>query len=159
MADEEEKKLRVVDRRMFTAEGDLRPDFEPEEPAAAPPPPTPPPKAPPPPPRTAAAPPPPDADAEQGADRPAAEPTSDFASIVRSLATTAYASLGLIPDPASGTRHREPAVARQMIDWLAVLEQKTRGNLTFEESDFLSRLLYELRLAFVEMTRSPAPKP
>ncbi|MBC8646588.1 MAG: DUF1844 domain-containing protein, partial [Thermoanaerobaculia bacterium] len=92
-------------------------------------------------------------------DRTETEPTSDFASIARSLATTAYAALGLIPDPASGTRHREPAVARQMIDWLAVLEQKTRGNLTFEESDFLSRLLYELRLAFVEITRSPAPKP
>jgi len=45
-----------------------------------------------------------------------------------------------------------------MIDWLAILEQKTRGNLTFEESDFLSRVLYELRLAFVEITRSPAPK-
>jgi hypothetical protein len=160
MADEEEKKLRVVDRRMFTAEGDLRPDFQPEEPVAAPPPPKPPP-----PPRSAAAAPPADAPpgAERGAgpgpERAESEPTSDFASIVRSLATTAYASLGLIPDPASGTRHREPAVARQMIDWLAVLEQKTRGNLTFEESDFLSRLLYELRLAFVEMTRSPAPKP
>jgi hypothetical protein len=153
MADEEEKKLRVVDRRMFTAEGDLRPDFQPEESAAAPPPP----KAPPPPARSAAAAPPPDT--EPGAERPETEPMGDFASIVRSLATSAYASLGLVPDPASGTRHREPAVARQMIDWLAVLEQKTRGNLTFEESDFLSRLLYELRLAFVEMTRPPAPKP
>ena len=158
MADEEEKKLRVVDRRMFTAEGDLRPDFEPEEPVAAPPPP---PKRPPPPPRSAPAAAPaaaPPADPEPGGERAEAEPTSDFASIARSLATTAYAALGLIPDPASGTRHREPAVARQMIDWLAVLEQKTRGNLTFEESDFLSRLLYELRLAFVEITRSPAPK-
>ena len=157
MADEEEKKLRVVDRRMFTAEGDLRPDFEPEEPVAAPPPP----KRPPPPPRSApaAAPAAGPAEAEPGGERAEAEPTSDFASIARSLATTAYAALGLIPDPASGTRHREPAVARQMIDWLAVLEQKTRGNLTFEESDFLSRLLYELRLAFVEITRPPAPKP
>jgi hypothetical protein len=142
---------------MFTAEGDLRPDYQPEEPAAAPPPP--PPRPAPPPPRSSAAAAPPPPDAERTPEAPETEPTSDFASIVRSLATTAYASLGLIPDPASGTRHREPAVARQMIDWLAVLEQKTRGNLTFEESDFLSRLLYELRLAFVEMTRSPAPKP
>ncbi|MFN2387336.1 MAG: DUF1844 domain-containing protein, partial [Thermoanaerobaculia bacterium] len=70
MADEEEKKLRVVDRRMFTAEGDLRPDFQPEEPAAAPPPPKP---APPPPPRNAAAAPPPP-DAERAAERPETEP-------------------------------------------------------------------------------------
>ena len=47
---------------------------------------------------------------------------------------------------------------RQMIDWLAVLELKTRGNISFEESDFLARVLYELRLAFVEITRPPAAK-
>jgi hypothetical protein len=151
--EEEEKPIRVVDRRMFTAEGDLRPDFKPEEPAPSK-------SAPPPPP-----PPRPSRTAERAEERkpaegePAAEPVSDFATMVRSLATTAYAALGLLPDPASGTRHRDPAMARQMIDWLSVLEAKTRGNLTFEESDFLSRVLYELRLAFVEMTRPPAPKP
>ena len=53
---------------------------------------------------------------------------------------------------------RDVATARQMIDWLATLEQKTRGNISFEESDFLSRVLYELRLAYVEMTR-PAKSP
>jgi len=42
-----------------------------------------------------------------------------------------------------------------MIDWLAMLELKTRGHLSFEESDFLARVLYELRLAYVEMTRPP----
>jgi hypothetical protein len=48
-------------------------------------------------------------------------------------------------------------VAQQMIDWLGMLEHKTRGNLSFEESSFLSGVLYELRLAFVEVSR-PAPK-
>jgi hypothetical protein len=43
-----------------------------------------------------------------------------------------------------------------MIEWLSVLEQKTRGNISFEESDFLSKILYELRLAYVEMTRPGA---
>jgi hypothetical protein len=42
-----------------------------------------------------------------------------------------------------------------MIDWLTVLESKTRNNLSFEESDFLARLLYDLRLAYVEVTRPP----
>lgn len=75
--------------------------------------------------------------------------------MIRSLASTAYSALGLLPDPA-GAGRRDPAMARQMIDWLAILEQKTRGNLSFEESDFLSRALYELRLAYVEVTRPPA---
>ena len=168
MAEEEEKPIRVVDRRMFTAEGDLRPDFEPEEtPAAAPSQAAPPRQAPPP--RPAAPPPAPPAAAKAERAEPAApsaaasgegldeepppgEPAGEFSAIVRSLATTAYSAMGLLPDP-SGARHRDPAIARQMIDWLGVLESKTRNNLSFEETDFLSRVLYELRLAFVEVTR------
>ncbi|MEP6767812.1 MAG: DUF1844 domain-containing protein [Acidobacteriota bacterium] len=187
MAEKEEKPIRVVDRRMFTSDGELRPDFEPEESAPEQPIPLPPPPQPPRPPspapetRSAAAPagaprpgpapepgpgPAPlggpaglgdediDDPGEDGA--PPAEPRGEFTAIVRSLATTAYSALGLLADP-TGARHREPAVARQMIDWLTVLESKTRNNLSFEESDFLSRVLYELRLAFVEVTR-PAPR-
>ncbi|MCA1581858.1 MAG: DUF1844 domain-containing protein [Acidobacteria bacterium] len=181
MAEKEEKPIRVVDRRMFTSEGELRPDFEPEESPpekAAPPPPPPPPAGPASPgpevrsaaaPSGAARPRPPsapsappaglgdEADEDPGGDGPPpAEPLGEFIAIVRSLATTAYSALGLLADP-TGARHREPAVARQMIDWLTVLESKTRNNLSFEESDFLSRVLYELRLAFVEVTR-PAPR-
>jgi len=167
MAGDEEKPIRVVDRRMFTPDGELRPDYQAEEPAeaaagspvagaaAAAAPPAAPAAAqpePPPPSPLAAAP----ADAS-GSDEPPAEPHdpgSDFTSLVRSLATTAYSALGLLPDP-SGIQRRDAVVARQMIDWLAMLEGKTRGNISFEESDFLARVLYELRLAFVEMTRPP----
>ena len=156
MAEREEKPIRVVDRRMFTPEGELRPGFEPEEPAAditSPP-------APPPPPRpvspAAEAAPPPAAEAPAPPQTEAgAEPRGEFARIVSSLATTAYSALGLLADPAAGPKHRDLTVARQMIDWLAVLEQKTRGNLSFEESDLLSRVLYELRLAYVEVGRAP----
>jgi hypothetical protein len=167
MAGDEEKQIRVVDRRMFTPDGELRPGYQAEEPAeaaealpdaaaAAAPPPAP-----------AAAPLEPAATATEsaaapgeapGLDEPPAEPGdpgSDFASLVRSLATTAYSALGLLPDP-SGVQRRDVVVARQMIDWLAMLEQKTRGNVSFEESDFLARVLYELRLAYVEMSRPPA---
>ena len=167
MAGEEEKPIRIVDRRMFTPEGDLRPDYEPEEapePPKAPTPPSRPAAAARPagsaaPPKEAARPsesePEPEPEPEgEPQDREPAEPRTDFASLIRSLATTAYSSLGLLPD-AAGTRRRDLAVARQMIKWLAVLEQKTRGNIPFEESDFLSRILYELRLAYVEMTRPP----
>jgi len=195
MGEKDEKPIRVVDRRMFTPDGELRPGFEPEEspePPAAPPP-RPPapagsrpsapqsapaspsasahasaaPQAPPASPASRApheAHEPPAApdlsgsgeetgedEAEPEGPPPSSEPRSEFTAIVRSLATTAYSALGLLPDP-SGARHREPAVARQMIDWLSVLESKTRNNLSFEESDFLSRVLYELRMAFVEVT-------
>jgi hypothetical protein len=125
---------------MFTPEGELRPDIQAEE---APPEPAP-----------APAPRPP-VEPREGTEEqppPQQEPRSDFASLVRSLATTAYSALGLLQD-APGGRRRDLGVARQMIDWLAVLEQKTLGNISFEESDFLSKVLYELRLAFVEMSR------
>ena len=171
MAEREEKPIRVVDRRMFTPEGELRPGFEPEE---APSPPLPRPTAPP----AAAAPASPPVLAEEAGSDPAeaaatgpdpeppptapeeeepsaaSEPRSEFARIVSSLATTAYSALGLLADPATGARHRDLTIARQMIDWLGVLEQKTRGNLSFEETDLLSRALYELRLAYVEVGRA-----
>lgn len=157
MAKDEEKPIRIVDRRMFTPEGELRPGFQPEEspgPAPAAPPPSLPPQAGP------VEPAGPPAGEKTGAavEEPpleSKEPGSDFASLVRSLATTAYSALGLLPDP-SGSRRREVGIARQMIDWLAVLEQKTRGNISFEESDFLAKVLYDLRLAYVETTRPPA---
>jgi len=158
MAKDEEKPIRIVDRRMFTPEGELRPDFQAEEspepaPAPAPPPPSPQPQAGP---VEPAGPPAGEETGAAGEEPPLeSEPRSDFASLVRSLATTAYSALGLLPDP-SGSRRREVGIARQMIDWLAVLEQKTRGNISFEESDFLAKVLYELRLAYVEMTRPPA---
>jgi uncharacterized protein DUF1844 len=157
MTKEEEKPIRVVDRRMFTSEGELRPDYEPEEqelprppaPEAAAPSPSlpteaegvgPVPEAPPP--------------GQEGTPEPR-EPRTAFGALVGWIATNAYAALGLLSD-AGGRAHRDLAAAKQMIDWLAILEQKTRGNLSFEETDFLSRALYELRLAFVEMSRRPA---
>ena len=160
MAEEEEKPIRVVDRRMFTPEGELRPEYRnvEEEPpgkapgaAAAPPPPSPSAPSPPPPPPTAPGEPPPEAE-----DREMAEPRTAFALIVQMLAMPAYASLGLVPDPATGRARVDRVAAREMIDLLAVLEQKTRGNLSFEETNYLSRVLYDLRLAFVEVSRKPA---
>ena len=145
---EEENPIRVVDRRMFTAEGDLRPGFEAEDrPEAAPAAPAPP------------APPAATAPVRESAPRgPAPEDTGEMLEIIRSLAATAYAALGIAPDSAEA-RRPEPAVARQMIDWLAALEQKTRGNLSLEESGLLGQVLYELRLAFMEVMGPSGPEP
>jgi hypothetical protein len=75
-----------------------------------------------------------------------------FAAFVLSLAHTAAVHFGDIPDPVSGQKSEVnlPA-AQQMIDILALLEEKTRGNLTAEERQLLDQILYELRLRFVEV--------
>ena len=75
-----------------------------------------------------------------------------FAGFVLSLAHTAAVHFGDIPDPVSGqTGSVNLAAAQQMIEILALLEQKTRGNLTAEERQLLEQILYELRLRFVEV--------
>ena len=80
-----------------------------------------------------------------------------FAAFVLSLAHTTAVHLGDVPDPASGQPSPPNlAAAFQMIEILALLEQKTRGNLTAEERQLLDQVLYELRLRFVEV-RSAAP--
>ena len=83
-----------------------------------------------------------------------------FAAFVLSLAHTAAVHFGDIPDPATGTPYPPNLqAAQQMIDILALLEQKTRGNLTAEERQLLEQILYELRLRYIEAARSGAPAP
>jgi hypothetical protein len=76
-----------------------------------------------------------------------------FTAFIVSLASSAAMHFGDIPDP-DGGRRPEPNLegARQMIDILALLEQKTKGNLTAEERQVLEQVLYELRLRFVEVS-------
>jgi hypothetical protein len=146
---EDEKAIRVVDRRMFTSDGELRPGFEADE--------TPePPQAPPP----AAAPSPAAPQAPAAPDAGGERPTSQaFLTLVSFLATNVYAALGIDAMTGKTLPHRDPAAAQQMIEWLVILEQKSRGNLNFEETDLLSRALYELRMAYVEAVRPPGREP
>ena len=74
-----------------------------------------------------------------------------FTAFVLSLASTAAIHFGDLPDPASGGK-AEPNLegAARMIEILALLDRKTRGNLTAEERQVLEQVLYELRLRFVE---------
>jgi Domain of unknown function (DUF1844) len=88
----------------------------------------------------------------------------NFVAFVLSLAHTAAVHFGDIPDPVSGQKAEAnlPA-AQQMIDILALIEEKTRGNLTVEERQLLEQVLFELRLHFVEVRNSSsgstAPEP
>jgi hypothetical protein len=78
-----------------------------------------------------------------------------FVGFVLSLAHTAAFHFGDVPDPVGG-RKTEPnlAAAQQIIDILALLEQKTRGNLTAEERQLLEQIIYELRMRYVEASKT-----
>ena len=79
-----------------------------------------------------------------------ADPELTFTAFVVSLASTAAIHFGDMPDPQSGQKGAANLEgARQMIDILTLLEQKTRGNLTAQERQVLESVLYELRLRFV----------
>ena len=79
------------------------------------------------------------------------EPALTFTAFVLSLASTAAVHFGDLPDPSSGERAPlNLEGAAQMIEILALLDQKTRGNLSAEERAMLEQLLYELRMRFVE---------
>ena len=84
-----------------------------------------------------------------------------FLGFILSLAHTAAVHFGDVPDTVSGQAN--PAnlpAAQQMIEILGLLEEKTRGNLTAEERQFLDQILYELRLRYVEASQQgSAPEP
>jgi hypothetical protein len=78
-------------------------------------------------------------------------PRIDFATFVLSLSTSALYHLGLVPDPETNRPGTvDKILARQTIDTLELLQEKTRGNLDAEEERLLESLLYELRMRFVE---------
>lgn len=77
-------------------------------------------------------------------------PPIDFATFVLSLATSAQVHLGVVPNPATGGQKSDLGAARQTIDILGILQEKTKGNLTDEEARLLKHLLYDLRMIYVE---------
>ena len=82
--------------------------------------------------------------------------TIDFSTFVLSLGTSALYQLGEIGDSENATEGPvEPnlPIARQTIDTLEMLTEKTRGNLTDAESKLLESILYELHMKFVEASK------
>lgn len=77
-------------------------------------------------------------------------PPVSFVTFVLSLAHSAMVLMGEVPEPESGEVLRNLPEAKHTIDILAMLECKTRGNRSAEESEILSDLLCELRLVFVK---------
>jgi hypothetical protein len=96
------------------------------------------------------------AEAEKGprADaRPRQEiPELDFSTFILSLVTSAMVHLGEAPHP-DGENHKDLPLAMQTIDIIALLREKTQGNLSEEETRLLEDVLYDLRLRYVAAAR------
>ena len=76
-------------------------------------------------------------------------PEISFASFIFSLSSSAFVSLGAIPDPNTGKTEKNLALAKQTIDILGLLREKTRNNLTQEEENLFDQMLYDLRMSYV----------
>ncbi len=137
---ETDKPIKVVDRRLFTAEGDVREESQAELSAPDP---APEPAAP----------------AEAPPAEPAPETSPAFLRLLDMLAQTAALYMEGFPDPATGRRQVDLAGARQIVDSLLSLREKTRGRLSFEETDAIEGLLGELQLAFTRLSGAAKPKP
>jgi hypothetical protein len=156
------KELKVTDKRIFTPEGEIRDEFKKEIKPADP---------------QAAKPEAPRAEARQAQPQPpagerrhqqkpvteerrrtmadkASNPGSAFTNFIEPLIAQGYMSLGMLRNPYQPQAKIDTAAARQMIDILNLLKEKTAGNLTPDEDDFLETHLSELKLAFVQRTKS-----
>jgi hypothetical protein len=76
-------------------------------------------------------------------------PELTFMDFIVSLSSSVAVHLGLVADPTTGRTDRNLALAKQTIDLLALLQEKTRGNLTEEEEKLFQSILFDLRLQFV----------
>lgn len=88
-------------------------------------------------------------------DKPNAQepPPMDFLTFIMSLANTAILQMGLAPAPEGQPVAKDLTGAKQLIDIIGILEEKTKGNLTEEESKILTDTLFQLRMAYVEASK------
>jgi len=77
-------------------------------------------------------------------------PELTFGSFLVSLSSSAFICLGQIPDPHTGKQEKNLPLAKQSIDLLGLLREKTRNNLTSEEENLFDHLLYDLRMAYIK---------
>jgi hypothetical protein len=135
--------FKVVDRRSFTSEGSRREEGAPEVKKAEPP-------------RPAEK-----ASQPEVVEPPEAEFSGDpsgFETLVSYLSTTTMFQLGLLAGPGGERIPPDMPNAQRTIDLLEVLQEKTQGNLTPNESRLLDDVLYELRMTFVELQKRQARK-
>jgi hypothetical protein len=163
----QKEQIKVTDKRIFTSDGEIREEFRDQiKPTVSAPAPE----------RTSEQPRPQPAQQTQQQQNPpatgdrrqsggerrrtmaerAANPGTPFTNFVEPLIAQAYMSLGMLPNPYQPQTKADVGAARQMIDILQLLKDKTAGNLTPEEDEFLNTYLGELKLAFVKITKNLA---
>lgn len=81
-------------------------------------------------------------------------PPINFSTFVMSLSTQALLCLGDLPDPTDGEVRTDLSAARELIDILGMLKDKTTGNLDPSESSLLEKILFDLRMRYVRRARS-----
>ena len=128
MAEEkEDKSFTVKDKRSFTPEGELKEEAKQEAPKT---------------------------EGKEEAQKEEAQPTLlpeiNFTSFIFSLSTSALLHFGEITDPISNKKERNLPLAKQTIDLLGMLKEKTKGNLSNEEDELLDNILFNLRMKYVE---------
>jgi hypothetical protein len=80
-------------------------------------------------------------------------PSIDFPTFVLSLSHSALMHLGEAPHPDDGRVERNLPLAKQNIDLLGLLEEKTKGNLTGDEERLLSQVLFDVRMRYLELAK------
>src|SRR6516164_10104057 len=142
-SEEKDKGFTVQDRRRFSAEGEAKAEGPEENPAPA----------------AASAPRAAAAEPRRGGEPgPLAEAEVTFTTFMVGLSTQALAALGEISDPVSGARSKDLEAAQQLIDIIGMLREKTRGNLDPDEDGLIEAILFDLRMKYVELARSSAPR-
>jgi hypothetical protein len=84
-------------------------------------------------------------------------PDIDFATFILSLGTSALMCLGELADPATKETRLDLPLAKQTIDLLGLLAEKTKGNLEEAERNLLESLLYDLRVKYVDAAKKAPP--
>jgi hypothetical protein len=80
-------------------------------------------------------------------------PEIDFANFIHSLFISALIQLGEVPEPVTKQTAKDLALAKQTIDLIGMLQDKTRGNLTQEEGKLIEDILYNLRIIYIKATK------
>lgn len=129
--EEKEPRFKVVDRRRFTESGDEALENTPAEEERS------------------------TSKADFKINEEKTRPQITFSLFVQSLAHQSMMALGIAPWPDSGLIRQDLIVAKETIDILQILKDKTVGNLSAEEAHLMENLVYQLKVAFVEIAKRP----
>jgi hypothetical protein len=80
-------------------------------------------------------------------------PPASFSFLVSTLGAQAAVALGMAPNPLTNKTEVQPELGKHAIDTLTILEEKTKGNLSAEETQLLEAVLHQLRMAYLQQKK------